>query len=34
MFEIMQKNIGDIEQWLEELQHLLVRNAAEGGKDE
>jgi len=34
MFEIMQKNLGDIERWLEELHNLLVRNAAEGKKDE
>ncbi len=33
MFDIMQKNMGDVEQWLEELQHLLVRNGIGGEND-
>ena len=33
MFEIMQNNMGDVEQWLEELQNLLTRNGIGGEND-
>ena len=33
MFEIMQNNMGDVKQWLEELQNLLTSNGIGGEND-